>query len=341
MGNTFDLFLKTTWCALLCASVAFIGGASTFAQEAEIPEAPSITSETHPDQDAWYSDTGASFSWPLPARMTAVAISVSDDPDEEPPTATRPPVDSVVFNADDFQEGVQYVHVQFKDDEEWGAVAHHKVQIDTGSPEEVTLVVREGDIEAPESMFLVSATAEDDVSGIAKYEFFLNDQSVGEIEGAEVTQHPFTATQSGTHSFSVVAYDKAGNATRSEEITLVVGGVAGEEQGENVYVLTESELMLIVLSLIIIALGFYIIIRNHEVKLLEERLREEQEDVREESTRVFTALRNEVLTQIQNIRGKPRMTKKDQEVVDNLIKVLNVSESMLKKEMTDVEKLLK
>lgn len=343
MGNIFVLSARVFLYSLLtiaffvCVSVSFVS-AQEADEEAEIPEAPQVSSTTHPDEGEWYRELEGEFSWPLPARMTAVAVSVSDDPDEEPETAFRPPIESITID-DEFVEGEQYVHVQFKDDENWGEVAHYQVNIDTVAPSDLSFTI-DNTAEIDEGVVLtVSASARDETSGIAHYEFFLGDLSLDVVEDTSVSNYSLLVSESGTYDISVMAYDVAGNSVESEARTIVVGGIASQEK--NSLVLSGSELFLVLLSLIVIALSLYIMIRNHEVKLREKRLREENEEVREEATRVFTALRNEVLNQIQNIKGKKRLTQKDEEVVQNLMKVLNVSESMLKKEIADVEKLLK
>jgi len=91
------------------------------------PEAPVISSETHPDSDKWYSTSTAKFSWILTDDITDVRLRISEDPKALPTIIYSPAVSSkTVVN---LGEGVWYFSAQFKNKYGWGDVARFRLQI--------------------------------------------------------------------------------------------------------------------------------------------------------------------------------------------------------------------
>ena len=57
--------------------------------------------------------------------------------------------------------------------------------------------------------------------------------------------------------------------------------------------------------------------------------------------KIFSALRDEIYDQINTITKRQRLSKKEKEAVENLNQALEVSETLIEKEIGDVEKILK
>ncbi len=57
--------------------------------------------------------------------------------------------------------------------------------------------------------------------------------------------------------------------------------------------------------------------------------------------KIFSALRDEIYDQINAITKKERLSKKEREAVEGLNQALEVSETLIEKEITDVSKILK
>ena len=57
--------------------------------------------------------------------------------------------------------------------------------------------------------------------------------------------------------------------------------------------------------------------------------------------KIFSALRDEIYDQINMITKHERLSKKEREAVEGLNQALEVSETLIEKEITDVSKILK
>ena len=57
--------------------------------------------------------------------------------------------------------------------------------------------------------------------------------------------------------------------------------------------------------------------------------------------KIFSALRDEIHDQIVTITKRPRLSKKEREAVEGLNQALEVSETLIEKEISDVKKILK
>ena len=57
--------------------------------------------------------------------------------------------------------------------------------------------------------------------------------------------------------------------------------------------------------------------------------------------KIFSALRDEIYDQIVTITKRPRLSAKEKEAVEGLHQALEVSETLIEKEISDVKKILK
>lgn len=305
------------------------------------PDAPVVLSVDYPDENTWYRKMDATFSWPLPPEVTAVAAEVTTSPDQEPMEAYRPPVTEVSVSASEWQEGIQYVTVQFKNDEKWGPYTARRVMIDSIPPEPFSAEILPK-TEGPRGV-TVKAEATDSLSGLSHFEVSINGHTGDRVSKEEMRNGYFMSLSGeGTHNLRVTAYDQAGNtrvfsapvlSLKPEEINIAADpfGYAAEEPA--------SILVSIMAGIMLLTFGYLVYERQRYAHALTS-LRDETDEVQEQMLRIFTALREEIYDQIGAINRKTRLTKKEKEAVDGLNKALTVSEKLLKKEVKDVKKLI-
>ncbi len=170
--------------------------------------APVIVSDTHPDQDAWYSNGNPHFSWKNDKGVTAVRTLIDRDSNSVPTVVYDPPVEEK--QVQDLEDGVWYFHVQSKDENGWGGIAHYAVHIDTEKPHDLTITeIEKIDTTTPTAGFTLNA--QDEVSGIDYYEI--------EVGGETVTWKPgreafiTSVLEPGEYTLNVKVFDQAGNVT--------------------------------------------------------------------------------------------------------------------------------
>lgn len=100
---------------------------------ANTPSAPQITSSTHAKDGAWSKDTTATLLWSLPGGVTAVRTSLDKSPVSVPTKVYDTPIKTLTIP--NLDEGVSYLHVQFKNADGWGKVGHYKLAVDSEKPE--------------------------------------------------------------------------------------------------------------------------------------------------------------------------------------------------------------
>ncbi len=172
-----------------------------------------LSSETHPDQDAWYGRSSATIKWEMSEDVSGVRLLLD----------RRPTGNGLVYYAaprstreiEDIPDGVWYVHLT----REWESgetdLSHYRVQIDTEPPQNVTVseVPRE-DTTDPSPFFAVTAT--DTLSGVARYEFAFDDREP--ISWVDDGTGAFRAPvlPPGAHTLVVAAIDRAGNRATAQ-----------------------------------------------------------------------------------------------------------------------------
>jgi hypothetical protein len=171
---------------------------------------PVIESETHPDQDKWYKQNTVKFNWELPSGVNGVSITFDEKEVADPgPVSDGLFSDKTYENAED---GVWYLHLKFKDNNRWGTTAHYRVMIDTKPPQPFEIKIEEKE---PGDWPILRFKAEDDGSGIAKYEVIIGnlEDAAIEIKDLEDPHYEVSGLDVGDHTALVKAVDKAGNET--------------------------------------------------------------------------------------------------------------------------------
>lgn len=178
-----------------------------------LPPAPHVTSATHPDPNAWYAVSDATFSWANPPGTTGVNVLADHNPTTDPGTRSDGLVTSWIYH--NIDDGIWYFHIRLRNAKGWGAVSHFRFQIDTQKPEPFTIKLVDGrSTSNPTPTALFDTT--DVPSGIDYYKV-----KVGEGEFTRVSPevllagNPYTLPPQppGKHTILVQAFDKAGNYT--------------------------------------------------------------------------------------------------------------------------------
>lgn len=177
---------------------------------ANTPAAPKVTSDTHPDSAAWYTSTKAELVWLLPEGVTAVRTLLDTNSSSIPTKVYEDAISSITL--DDLDEGVQYFHVQFKNSEGWGKVAHYRLAVDTVKPVSIDVALSAGaDLANPVQTLMVKAI--DETSLIEKFKVKLDANEpfeVTDITASGTVTLP--ALEPGYHTAIVEAFDQAGNS---------------------------------------------------------------------------------------------------------------------------------
>lgn len=303
------------------------------------PDAPEIKSTSHPDENKWFNAEKAQFSWDLPADVTADRLVLDDKPDTVPTTNYDPAIGEKEFS--DIKDGVLYFHLRYKNDGGWGPTAHRKIMVDRTPPQEFTLELVPDP--AKEGEMLLKFMSTDTLSGMDRYTLTIDGTGETKIGLIEAKEEGYSATSivPGDHTFTVRAFDKAGNMMEAEKKGTVPGTPpkpAGEEPEEKP---TDWRLFLEIGLIAVIAflIGYMVYERSsfrHE-KFVTKREADETRDV---TANIFSALREEIGEQVGLLYEKPNPSALDREVMQRINEALDLSEEMIAKEVEDVRKML-
>ena len=185
------------------------------------PAAPKVTSPTHPDPNKWYTSKDVEFNWSVPSGVTNVRLTADQKSGTIPAVFYDTPITGKTL--DDFDEGAWYLHVQFRNENGWGRVAHFPFNIDATEPESFTITqVTEIDPEDPRLGFLFEAV--DNESGVEDYEITIdnNEPFMWKDDGSHI--YKVDTLEPGSHTMFVRALDKSGNSI-AESITFTVASL--------------------------------------------------------------------------------------------------------------------
>ena len=314
----------------------------------EPPLAPEIGSPAFLDPEVWYKITDGLFSWTLPFDVTAVAIEIATSsenvPSKNEDAIIEPPVDEFRITKDLVVDGEQYLSIQFENQVGWGAIRNRKLLIDTTAPEPFEIVVRAGT--TPSAFPLLVFEAGDKTSGIDYYELTIADKEPLIITPDEAKLgYLLKELEDGTYTVRVVAYDKAGNVREAAKAVLITAGwikpLEVEEEGSFWDFFTPANLLIILLFIIIVLQLIYIWYERKLIRQKEDKLRRETREVQDQMEKIFSALRDEIYDQVNMITKRKRLSKNEKDAVEGLNQALEVSETLIEKEINDVKAILK
>jgi hypothetical protein len=178
---------------------------------------PVVTSITHPDQTAWYSNNDPVFAWDLPEAATGVSVLLNQKPTSDPGWLS----DGLLTSKDytNLADGEWYFHVKTKTAAGWSPITHYHFAIDTVSPLPFTFDFAPGSNDTQAQPHLLFQ-AEDALSGMGYYLVRVNGVEVENIhaedlpEGQEYILEPLGV---GQNVITIVAVDKAGNSISAEK----------------------------------------------------------------------------------------------------------------------------
>ena len=308
------------------------------------PRAPEAGSTVFLDPELWYATKVGVFTWSVPFDVDVLALDVSTSSEFEPVTVYDPPIEQLSLNEELLTDGIQYLTMQYKNQVGWGAILHRRIMVDTTPPLPFTVNVRAGN--SATAFPLLTFEASDETSGVVKYEMSIADGEPVEITPDEAKiGYLLKDLEDGTYTVRVIAHDFAGNKTESSSAVLITAGwhppveaVASTSiwdyfKGKN--------LVIILLLLGVIGLVAYILYIQKMNEHREQKLRKETKEIQEQMEKIFSALRDEIYDQINMITKHERLSKKEKEAVEGLNQALEVSETLIEKEITDVSKILK
>ncbi len=175
----------------------------------QLPDAPTIVSHTHSDQEKWHAENVVSYSWSSRSIVESVRIDVTENADDVPETEVAIEKKEETRMLDD---GIWYIHVQVKNDIGWGDIAHHKVRIDTQKPSYINVWRRSSGEEAGlfSSDFVIDYN--DAPSGMEYFEITIDEQEsfVWTDDGTQIIH--IDSFSAGKHRFAVKGFDYAGNS---------------------------------------------------------------------------------------------------------------------------------
>ena len=312
------------------------------------PRPPEIGSQTFLEPDIWYNTTDGIFTWTLPFDVDVVAVEISSSsenrPEENEEAIIDPPVEDFVVSDEIIRDGIQYVSVNFQNQVGWGSVTNRKLQIDTTPPEPFAINVQAGT--SPDSFPLLKFEAKDVTSGVEYYDMTVSDNEPIRITPDEARLgYMLKDLEDGTYTVKVVATDKAGNLRESSVAVLITAGwikpIEVVDEGSFWDFLTPINLFIFFLIVIIILQIIYFWYEHKRINQREEKLQRETREIQDQMEKIFSALRDEIYDQINTITKRKRLSAKEKEAVEGLTQALEVSETLIEKEINDVKTILK
>lgn len=178
-----------------------------------LPAEPKLTVPLYPDSSRWYNylDETIVF-WEIPDDVIKVATFLDQNPNGGPQGPQN--IEETLFTGKKFgvlQEGVWYIHVQFKNNIGWGKIAHYKVSLDTTPPLPFEVVIDNEVSDNP--VPVIAYETHDSLSGVAEYSIFIDGKGPTSMTLSTMVLSPQTP---GKHTIIVRALDLAGNSTKDD-----------------------------------------------------------------------------------------------------------------------------
>jgi len=176
-----------------------------------LPVKPTIFSETNPNQDLWYSNKIATFSWKIPSGVSSLKTLLNKISTSTPNISYDNSVTQKTIN--NISDGNSYFHLQYFNSNGGGEITHYKVNIDSISPKSFIPKIRE---EGNKNFIKLDAI--DEISGIDYYNLQIDNNPILKIRKDELIKEEYILPiqNDGIHDLVVTAYDKAGNHTEAK-----------------------------------------------------------------------------------------------------------------------------
>ncbi len=177
---------------------------------ANTPGAPVVRSSTHEDPLAWYNKNEAVLSWEVPNGVTAIRTLVDRRSSSVPTKLYETPISTITIS--DLSEGENYFHIQFKNAEGWGRVAHYRLAVDTEDPFDFSITAATSSNQASAKQILV-LNSQDATSEVKRFIIRINNNEPYEYVSDEKETVELPILSPGYHTVLIEAFDEAGNST--------------------------------------------------------------------------------------------------------------------------------
>ncbi|MGH3116261.1 MAG: RHS repeat-associated core domain-containing protein [Gaiellales bacterium] len=190
---------------------------------ASSPAPPVVSSSTHPNQAAWYSNSTPGLSWSAsyPSGVAGYSYALDQLPLSEPDTVSEGVGNTVSYGY--HEDGTWYFHIKAKNGVgSWSPTAHYQVNIDTGDPyppSGLASSTHPPGVGVNNRSATVSwSPGSDLLSGVAGYSWVFNTSDTqaadATIDGNGSTLSATSAQLAdGTYWFHVRTIDAAGNSS--------------------------------------------------------------------------------------------------------------------------------
>lgn len=176
---------------------------------ANTPATPQINSTTHA-KDAWSKEKTAILSWSVPSGVIAVRTGLDKSPIAVPTKVYDSPLRTLTIP--NLDEGVSYLHVQFKNADGWGKVGHYKLAVDSEKPESFEIKSSEGSDFSNPTQTLVF-TIKDKTSPVSLFKVQINGGEPYEVKATSSPLQVILPTlEPGYHTVVAEGFDASGNS---------------------------------------------------------------------------------------------------------------------------------
>ncbi len=292
--------------------------------------------------DGWSNKTSGLFNFTVPNDVVSMRLLVNDKPDSVPIVVYTPPVTSRTI--DDLNEGVSYLHVQYKDANGWGEVLHYKLQVDTAKPENFKV--------APIDTDIFWFTADDAVSGVDYFEVKTDAGETIKIEAASPV-YRVKGLRPGEHTFIAKAFDRAGNYAEtafsfSVPEATAVEAISAQENSliSNSNLLNQGTMAITVLSVVIPFLALLILVCAllflswRSFGGFKKKIDKEIYEARLMVHKSFTLLKADLeldISTLEKASSKRKLTREELKILKRLQQNIEITEQLITKEVLDIE----
>lgn len=224
------------------------------------PEGVRVFSDTHPNQDTWYSNSAPVIQWEKPAGVTGFSYVIDDKPNTTPDNT----VDTIdtTLQIPSVIEGLTYFHIKAQKGGVWGGTTSFLIRVDTTPPAEFTPTADLYAAAVLSSKAIVSFFTTDALSGIDHYEVgTINKNDSANISPAFIeSQSPYTVPTQESKDVRVIvrAFDRAGNV-RDAHIDISLHPTLASLLTANALTI----ILLLTLLLLLALLSHHYIVRHH------------------------------------------------------------------------------
>lgn len=310
-------------------------------------DVPEVHSKIYTDEEIWYDVATGTFAWEIPTDTEAVAVEITNTPynrpNNNPEAIYESPITEYIITSDVVTDGVQYLSLRFRDENGWGDILYHKLLIDITPPEPFPIQIHSDGTDMFPTLYF---NAIDFTSGVAGYDIKIADHEAVVVPANEVEfGYQLNGLEDGIYEVAITAFDRAGNSRISRvEVPIAAGYVVQDDRQhtKSMGVFTDiPNFSVYILVVIIIFLLLHTYFERKQITLKENKLSKETHEIQEQMEKIFSALRDEIYDQINTLSKRKRLSKTEKEVIEGLNQAIEVSETLIEKEIDDVKMILK